>query len=201
MFFAHSKEGEDRDDWQPLREHLQNTAEMAREFGRSANVSEMAYIAGLVHDLGKYSPEFQQRLEGKRIHVDHSTAGAKELRHLLKGTAQESLATLLTYVIAGHHSGLLDYGDEIDLVGDGTVCARLKTDICNYSAYHSELDLSKLPLPQRLHIRPPKGKLGFSLSFLTRMVYSALVDADFQETETYMQGHKAAWRVCTPFHI
>lgn len=189
-FFAHRKEDEDQVDWQPLSEHLKNTAEMAREFGRAANVSDIAYIAGLAHDLGKYSQEFQQRLEGKRIHIDHSTAGAKELQHLLKGTPQEAFTTLLAYSIIGHHSGLLDYGDETDLAGDGTVVARLKTDVCNYSAYNSELDLSNLPFPQRLHIRPMKGKLGFSLSFLTRIVYSALVDADFQETQEYMQGKK-----------
>ena len=189
-FFAHRREGEDREDWQPLIEHLKNTAEMAREFGRTANVADLAYIAGLAHDLGKYSNEFQQRLEGKRMRVDHSTAGAKELQVLLKGMPQEVFATLLAYPITGHHTGLLDYGDSTDLMGDGTLMARLKTDVCEFGAYKTELNLTSLPFPQRLHIRPPKNHLGFSLSFLTRVVYSALVDADFQETETYMQGKK-----------
>lgn len=185
-FFAHRREGEDREDWQPLIEHLQNTAEMARNFGVDANVEDLAYIAGLIHDLGKYSAEFQKRLEGGP-RVDHSTAGAKELKTLLKGSPQEVFAKLLTYPIMGHHTGLPDYGNETDLEG-GTVCARLKNNLPLYHEYKSELNLSSLPLPQRLHIRPPKGKLGFSLSFLTRMVYSSLVDADFQETETYMKG-------------
>jgi CRISPR-associated endonuclease/helicase Cas3 len=189
-FFAHKKEGKDREDWQPLIEHLKNTAEMAREFGRAANVADLAYIAGLAHDLGKYSDEFQQRLEGKRIRVDHSTAGAKVLQALLVDTPQEVFATMLAYPITGHHTGLLDYGDSTDLTGDGTLIARLKTDVCEFSAYKTELELANLPFPQQLHIRPLKNHLGFSLSFLTRMVYSALVDADFQETETYMQGKK-----------
>jgi CRISPR-associated endonuclease/helicase Cas3 len=187
-FFAHRREGEDREDWQPLIEHLQKTAEMARTFGEFANVGDLAYIAGLTHDLGKYSLEFQKRLEGGR-RVDHSTAGAKELQALLKGTPQEIFATLLAYLITGHHTGLLDYGNESDLEGS-TLCVRLKNNIPDYRAYKNELDLSNLSFPQRLHIRPAKGSLGFSLSFLARMVYSALVDADFQETETYMQGAK-----------
>jgi CRISPR-associated endonuclease/helicase Cas3 len=197
-FFAHRREGEDREDWQPLIEHLQKTAEMARDFGADANVGELAYIAGLIHDLGKYSEEFQRRLEGGP-RVDHSTAGAKELKALLKGTPQEVFAQLLLYPITGHHTGLLDHGNETDLEGS-TVCARLKKDIPDYSAYKSELEVSALPFPQRLPVRPlrlpivpgkpPKDYLGFSLSFLTRMVYSALVDADFQETQTYMQGEK-----------
>ncbi|MFQ3633328.1 CRISPR-associated helicase Cas3' [Roseiflexus sp.] len=188
-FFAHRREEEDREDWQPLIEHLRNTAEMAQEFGRHANIAELAYIAGLIHDLGKYSAEFQQRLEGGK-RVDHSTAGAKELGSLLNGTRLEGLARLLAYPIMGHHAGLPDYGDETDLEG-GTVCARLKKEIPDYSSYRRELDLSALlPSEFRLHIKPHPKNPGFSFSFLVRMVFSALVDADFQETETYMQGKR-----------
>ena len=187
-FFAHHRDREAREDWQPLIEHLRKTAEMARDFGADANVADLAYIAGMIHDLGKYSAEFQKRLEGGPP-VDHSTAGAKELKTLLKGTPQEVFSQLLTYPIMGHHAGLPDYGNETDLEG-GTVCARLKNNIPPYHEYKNEIDLSALPFPKRLHIRPLKGNLGFSLSFLTRMVYSALVDADYQETETYMKGAK-----------
>lgn len=191
-FFAHRRGGEDREDWQPLIEHLRKTAEMARDFGADAHVAELAYIAGLIHDLGKYSAEFQKRLEGTGPRVDHSTAGAKELKKLLEGSPQQVFAQLLAYPIMGHHAGLPDYGSEIDLEGS-TVCGRMKNNIPDYSAYKSELDLSALPLPKYWHVRPPEKKaekLGFSLSFLTRMIYSALVDADFQETETYMKGVK-----------
>ncbi|MEW6504884.1 MAG: CRISPR-associated helicase Cas3' [Chloroflexota bacterium] len=198
-FFAHRREGEDKEYWQPLIDHLRNTAEMARQFGADAHVGELAYIAGLIHDLGKYSVEFQKRLDGRGPRVDHSTAGAKELREWLKGSPQEAMATLLAYPIMGHHAGLPDYGSETDLEG-GTVCARLKNSLPNYSEYKSELDLSELSFPQRFHIKPlrlpilpqkpPKNYFGFSLSFLVRMIYSALVDADFQETETYMKGPK-----------
>ncbi len=76
--------------------------------------------------------------------------------------------------------------------GDGTLVARLKTNIFDYSAYKLELNLTNLKFPKQLHIRlrPNSNKLGFSLAFLTRMIYSALVDADFQETERFMEGNK-----------
>lgn len=189
-FFAHSKPDLSKTEWQALREHLYNTANIAGEFGKTAGVAELAYIAGLVHDLGKYSSEFQLRLEGKGPRTDHSTAGAKTLFQLFQGTPHEPLTTLLAYCITGHHSGLLDFGSEADLAGAGTVVARLKTKLCDYSAYRQEINLANLPFPHQLHIRPLTGKWGFSLSFMTRMVYSALVDADFQETQTYMQGQK-----------
>jgi CRISPR-associated endonuclease/helicase Cas3 len=192
-FYAHTKDGADESEWQPLIEHLTRVAEYAAEFGRDAGVAELAKAAGMIHDLGKYSKEFQARLRGAKVKVDHATAGAKEVIQVFKGTPHEPLATLLAYCISGHHTGLLDYGNPSDLPGDGTLTARLKTDVCDYSAYKSEVDISALAFPKYFPIRPPEGKkekMGFSLSFLTRMIYSALVDADFQETEEFMQGKK-----------
>ncbi len=191
VFYAHSKAGEAKDSWQKLIDHLINTSNLAEEFGRDAGVAELAKTAALVHDLGKYSKEFQQRLDGNRIRVDHSTAGAKELSRLFEGTPQEPLATLLAYCIIGHHTGIPDYGDLTDLPGDGSLMARMKTGVCDFNAYKTELDLASLKLPARLNIRPIKNNWGFSIGFLTRMIFSALVDADFQETQTYMQGKKS----------
>jgi len=201
-YYAHSKPEKDKSEWQLLIDHLNWTADFAAKFGGDAGVADLARIAGLVHDLGKYSAEFQKRLEGGP-RVDHSTAGAKELKELLKDkppVVRELLPKLLAYPIMGHHAGLPDYGNETDLEGS-TVCARLKNTIPNYSAYKSELDLSALSFPQHLSIyplrlrqvpdKPLKDYAGFSCSFLTRMVYSALVDADYQETETYMKGAKS----------
>jgi len=190
QYYAHTKDGTNEYEWQPLVEHLTRVAEYAAGFGSDAGVTELSRIAGMFHDLGKYSKEFQSRLRGAKVKVDHATAGAKELLQVFKGTPQEPLATLLAYCVSGHHTGLLDYGNPSDLPGDSTLMARLKTNVCDYSAYKSEVDVSVLELPQRLHLRPLKGQLGFSFAFMTRMVYSALVDADFLETEEFMQGKK-----------
>lgn len=187
-FFAHRRDDKDKSEWQSLTEHLKKTAELAREFGKDANVADLAYIAGLFHDLGKFSQEFQNRLKGGS-RVDHSTAGARELHLLLQGTSQEPWARLLAYPILGHHAGLPDYGHETDLE-NSTVCARLKHTykIPDYSAYKTEWQLPTFQFPQHLPIKPHKDVFGFQLSFLTRMIYSALVDADFQETETFIRG-------------
>lgn len=207
VFYAHSKEGQEKEHWQELSDHLKNTCDLASVFGADADVADYARIAASVHDLGKYSIEFQERLEGKKTRVDHSTAGAKEIWQLYKGSPQEPLAILLAYCIIGHHTGLPNYGDSTDLPGDGTLLARMKTEVCDYSFYKNELELKSLKLPDRINIRPIKGNVGFSLAFLTRMIYSALVDADFQETETFMQGKKSRGTyediqsLCTKFNI
>lgn len=193
-YFGHSREGVGKSEWQCLKDHLVNTANLAADFGRDAGVAELAYVAGLMHDIGKYSEAFQSRLEGSKRRVDHSTAGAREIVALFKDQSQKIFAEILAYCIAGHHTGLPDYGGKADMEGDGTLLARLdKSQLEDYSAYKTEIDPADLHLPERLSIRPIKNYKGkntpeFSLSFLTRMVYSALVDADFQETETYMRG-------------
>jgi len=187
-YYAHSKDGIDESQWQPLIDHLQNTAHLASQFGQDSGVSQLAYLAALFHDIGKYSQEFQSRLRGKKVRVDHSTAGAKELIEKYRGRKEEPLATLLAYCIAGHHAGMPDYGSPVDVTGEGTLIARLKSQIPNYQAYQNEIDLSQLRFPQTLSLKPLDGNPGFTFSFLTRMIFSALVDADFQETETYMRG-------------
>jgi CRISPR-associated endonuclease/helicase Cas3 len=193
VYYAHSRKGEDKSNWQLLEKHLKATANLAEAFGTDSGVSELARMAALLHDIGKYSKEFQARLDGSPRKVDHATAGAKEVRTLFnKDQNQKYLADMLAYCIAGHHTGLPDYGDPTDVDNDGTLLARVeKKPLKDYSAYQSEITPTDLNLPTRLKIKPDKKRPGFSFAFLTRMVFSALVDADFQETETYMnKGEK-----------
>lgn len=185
VYYAHSREGVPKVEWQLLLDHLTNASDIAAELGRDAGVSELARTAALVHDLGKYSEAFQRRLEGARARVDHSTAGAQALLGLFP---HHPVAKLLSYCILGHHTGLPDYGDATDLEDQGTFVSRLKEKLPDYSAFRNEIDLTQIALPNRLTLRPLPESPTYSLSFLTRMVYSSLVDADFLETETYMNG-------------
>jgi len=111
-YYAHSLEGRPPSEWQRLVEHLKNVAEVARGFAADFNAGDWGYLAGLWHDIGKYSDEFQKKLniqEGSDAHietkpgrVDHSTAGAQ---HASKSFGDKG--KLLAYAIAGHHAGLL----------------------------------------------------------------------------------------------
>ena len=189
QYFAHSKKDKDKSEWQPLIDHLTRTADLADGFGKDANISELARTAALLHDLGKYSQAFQKRLEGSPHKVDHATAGARTAIELFnKNNLEKWLATMLAYCIAGHHTGLPDFGSAIDMGGDGTLSARLdpgKTKLEDFGAYKTEIDTTILAVKSRA-VKTTEKHQGFSLAFMTRMLYSALVDADFQETETYM---------------
>jgi len=62
-FYAHSIPGEEKQYWQKLDEHLKNTARIAFELGKDSKLSNLASMAGLLHDIGNYSTAFQKRLQ------------------------------------------------------------------------------------------------------------------------------------------
>ncbi len=187
VYYGHSRKDKGKSGWQLLKDHLFNTADLAEKFGADAGISELARTAALLHDIGKYSKEFQARLDGSKHKVDHATAGAKEIRNLFnKDQNQKSLADMLAYCISGHHTGLPDYGDSTDVDGTGTLLARVeKKPLKDFSAYKTEIDTSSLNLKLRT-VKTSKENQGFAIAFLTRMIFSTLVDADFQETQNYM---------------
>lgn len=187
MYYAHSKPDLPESEWQPLKEHLLKTADLAEKLGGDAGIAALARSAALLHDVGKYSLAFQARLRGAQQHVDHSTAGAREAIRLFTHPPYNDYAKLLSYCIAGHHGGLPDYGDASDLPDFPTLMARCeKKQLEDYSAYRSEIELATLAFEPR-QITPILGYPYFSISFLTRMIFSVLVDADWLETETYME--------------
>lgn len=187
MHFAHTNDSGDRGDWQELRLHLHSVAKLAAMRAGYFGCERLGYVAGLFHDLGKYSAAFQRRLAGSDESVDHSTAGADMVLRLTNGKDRE-LAGLLAYAIAGHHAGLPD------MKNDQRSCLRerlagFKGEID--PAWKSELtdDVSGL-MPAISLDKGDRVKLAFQLSFLCRMVFSCLVDADYRDTEDYYLGLK-----------
>lgn len=184
-YYAHSTAESNKSDWQPLKTHLINVAEIASEFGKDFNAGSIAYTSGLLHDLGKYSMDFQRRLDGDPRRVDHSTAGAIEAWK----TYQKAFGLIFAYVVTGHHGGLLNYGS----IADG-LQKRLHSDrLPDYSAYHTEIAIpdSKSHI---LSLRLLPEKKGFSVSFFTRMLFSCLVDADSLDTEKFVDPVRSSVR-------
>ncbi len=198
-FYAHSRPDVPESEWQLLKDHLTATAQLAADLARPFGLEALAYTAGLLHDIGKYSAEFQARLRGAPRKVDHATAGAREVVKLAPNSQQRVLAELVSFCIAGHHTGLPDYGSMGDMEGEGTLLARReKKRLPDYSAYKTELDMTTLrwqiPTIKPAAFREKEGTShpyqGFAFAFLTRMLFSALTDADWLETERYMEGAK-----------
>jgi CRISPR-associated endonuclease/helicase Cas3 len=186
-FFAHSLPGHPQEDWHRLEDHLRSTADLARRFAEPFAAGGWAFLAGLWHDLGKYSEDFQHRLEGDPRAVDHSTFGAQWADKQIHQAGR-----LLAYVIAGHHSGLPD-GSAV-----GRSCLRdrlVKSVAALKSVPQRMLDgSSDLAAPGWLQ----QGSYRFQLAFFTRMLFSCLVDADFLDTEAFFRPQDVSGRGVFP---
>jgi CRISPR-associated endonuclease/helicase Cas3 len=165
-YYAHSVSGRPEDEWEPLARHLADVAAGAGHWGRRFGAEALAGLAGLVHDLGKYGPDFQARLRDPARRADHSTAGAIWASRLHK-----TWGPLLAHVVAGHHAELKD-----DLLGPE---GRIKTKGSLLGPVERAARADGLVLTQS--VTGPKqkqGDPGFRIAFLTRMIFSCLIDAD-----------------------
>lgn len=99
---------------------------------------------------------------------------------------RDGLYSFISYCIAGHHSGLPDYGNYRDTGSVSSLAGRMKKKICDYSAYKKEVripNLDTMPVGA-----DENGCNDFALSTFIRMLYSCLVDADFLDTEAFMKN-------------
>lgn len=177
MYIAHNRvDGSE----EPLIEHLEKTAATAGLFANAFGAGKWGYAAGYLHDIGKYSEAFLRRIRYNGRVVDHSTAGAQVCRD----------NRFIAYCIAGHHGGLPDGGSTSDTPDMPTLLGKLKRkDLPDYSAFYREVDLKRLEITAN----PPKNFQTqkdpyFQASFLTRMLFSCLVDADYLNTEAFVKN-------------
>lgn len=112
-------------DIQLLEDHLRGVAQLCSKFTSALGLSNVGKVIGLLHDLGKATPKFNQYISAEdsgfsRGSIDHSTAGAQYLSSLdfksckcynqspfhvkLCGEA----ANMMELCILSHHSGLID---------------------------------------------------------------------------------------------
>ena len=165
---------------QMLQEHLEGTAKLAEQFADAFGYKEWGYCCGKLHDIGKYSEKFQRRIRGEEERVDHATAGAQLCRE--KGGFYNAIG----YCISGHHTGLPDTGESADTADRGTYAGRMKKKVENYQSYKDEIAVPAVG--KTLFNVTNQKDPSFSMSFLIRMLFSCLVDADFLDTESFMKN-------------
>ena len=95
-FIAHKN---DMGQTQTVEEHLMETARLAEQFSGKVGLPQMGYLAGLLHDLGKYSEEFYERIMKNGPICDHSTAGAQHTENLFKDKEFKFSKTLVCLLI------------------------------------------------------------------------------------------------------
>lgn len=193
-WYAHSAEHLPEEQWQTLQSHLENAGRLAAEKASHFNGQGLAQIAGLLHDLGKYTPQFQQRLRGSKVKVDHSTHGALQVLEI--ESLHPFMRWLLAHAIAGHHAGLADRRVLIASQKISALNARLedgkqalpklsgkwRDELKGSLAGVCQEDKRSIPLKTA---EESAEAIAWQLSVLGRMLYSCLVDADYLDTETF----------------
>ena len=190
---------------QSLPEHIEGVAQHCAQFLEQAGLPELAPLGRLLaqlHDAGKAQPAFQRYILGKSDQkAPHSAAGALLATSLLpshpKGCPlkRTRIAQLLAYAISGHHRGLYDYGEletklkDIDtkdrckkVEGD---LSELMSEVQNWVKEHGARTESYLrKLANRVEEEEEQAQA------LIRLLFSCLVDADFLDTEAFMDEER-----------
>ena len=188
--------------WQThlLDDHLREVSRRASACSAVPGAAEWLRLAGFWHDLGKYRPGFQKyirlpagneaHIEGRVAGRDKSHSGAGALHAIERfGPAGRALA----YLIAGHHGGLADWHGNLDeRLAAGNPDTRRELDEARAAA-PAELLALGADLDLR---RVPGGSQDFALWL--RMLFSCLVDADFLDTESFMEPSRAEVRGAYP---
>ena len=187
LLYAHSVNIHGKRQW--LADHLRNVAKLARTQASSFGGGDLAFLAGLWHDVGKADPAWQNYLRASEAGTrrrgtgpDHKCAGV-----LL---AENACLPWLGLLIYAHHGGLGDTSR--DFAPWLNEHRALPGPLGALEALQEEMpELTTKDFPA---IPPHIKKDALATEFFLRMLYSALVDADSLDTEAHALGGTHAQR-------
>jgi len=194
-FYAHSKPKEPPENWQLLEGHLANVSELAAKFAEGFNSADWVYNAAWLHDFGKADSAFQGYLhrsnglddtEYDSGKINHSSAGAAFAEEKLG----KCIGRVLAYLSAGHHAGLPDWHSSD--TGNAALNVRMvegRNNLARIKEYADNISKKLLIIS-----RPPGYVRPKNFHLWMRMLYSCLVDADFLDTEAFMNPQQAKYR-------
>ncbi len=193
---AHAIQDDKTNVWRThsLDEHLAGVAMLAGKFAGSFGNDDWGRSAGLLHDLGKGSDAFQHyirkvtgfdgeaHLETSPGKVNHSSHGAVWSIENLKGSGR-----ILAYLVAGHHAGLPDWFCTPGIGGnlEHRLSEEEKNALPQVLEAWKTIAVSRVTVPYSLPCG--YGLIEESFHLWVRMLFSSLVDADFLDTEEFMQ--------------
>lgn len=181
-------------EWHFLDDHLLAVARLAANFARPFGGQDLAWWAGIWHDIGKAHPDFQEYLWRCHLEPDRKLP---TVDHKMAGTLQSRTLTgeLLYAVINGHHGGLPDKGDLNAKIRGANANDRERIQLALERIASIGLARYQPPNPAQ-PVWPPwldkRDKL--QVDVLQRMVFSCLVDADALDTEAHWNRDAAETR-------
>lgn len=206
-YIAHIREGDL--EHQSVEEHLLGVKALAEIYGEPLGIKHITGLAGMLHDMGKYTDKFKNYIceavenpesPPKRGSVDHSTAGGRLLYKLFhtgkidrfKGV----LAEIVGNAIISHHSYIKDFlnpeleSNYLDRVRDKdieeyeeSVQRFFELTMCEED-FHRYVNEAAIELSEFMG-RNSSITLENKCMFLTKFVFSALIDADRTNTRCF----------------
>lgn len=143
-----------------VKTHSVETSLFAKKFAGKIGLDLIGELLGLLHDLGKYSFEYQcyiksavglfspgdkQYVDAKRLKgkIDHSTAGAQWISEASRDAVKINKLTseIVSLCVLSHHSGLIDV---FDIAGEDKFSARLNKNftLTHYCEAQEKIDHS-----------------------------------------------------------
>lgn len=211
-YTAHIRESDHQE--QTLKDHLLEVKALAESYGEKLDVRHLTGLAGMLHDLGKYTQEFQEYLleavhnpnsPPKRGSVDHSTAGGKLLYELFHKDGKTNpykgiVAEIVGNAVISHHSYLQDFlnpeleSSYLKRVQDKelTEFERTKQFFFEYvmkkEVFMNYVETAANELEKFLSKASSLGKIEEKLMFLTKFIFSAIIDADRTNTRIFEEN-------------
>jgi CRISPR-associated helicase Cas3/CRISPR-associated endonuclease Cas3-HD len=206
-YIAHIRQSDGK--FQSVEEHSCNVKRIAEWIGDKIGVKHIAGLAGLLHDVGKFSVKFTEYIllasqnpdnPPKRGSVDHSTAGGQLLDRFIKSGPRNKdlymLAEIVCNAIISHHAYLHDF---LSPEADSPYLTRIQDkhieDLDYITDCFHQLVMNKEQFGQYVHmagqelanfLSKPSSEDGRTrLMFLNKYVFSALIDADRTDTRLF----------------
>lgn len=219
IFPAHIRQADNVEYIQTVSEHCRGVAEGAALLLKDIGLEKTAYLAGLVHDLGKNTVAFKQYIEkaaaGEKVQrgsVNHTFAGVRFLleKHNSECPSgiRDIVLEILAYAVGAHH-GLFDCVDDNSNNG---FTKRVQKDDIDYdkalteffNSCSNEQEINDLLEQAKNELLPVfntieslaennandiyNTQLTFYTGFLTRLILSAIIEADRSDTARFMNG-------------
>lgn len=201
MFIAHIRASDGG--VQPLSSHCRNVAALCSKGAEIVGLAKMAELIGLMHDMGKATDKFADYLRAalagnapKSPH-HHAPTGAiyAYRRWFMRENApacERAAAQIAMLCILGHHAGLTDC---LDVKGQSTLLKNMKDEavpvhadeaiawFLQNIADEAELDALYESACRELNalfpdLDRPSADTAVALGLISRLMLSALVDAD-----------------------
>lgn len=214
IYIAHIREKDK--EIQSVEKHLLDVKTLAENFGEKIGVKHIAGLAGMLHDMGKFTKGFKEyikkavftpELAPARGTVDHSTAGGKllfDLYHTKIKSVEDipaaRLAEIVGNAIISHHSYLNDF-----LNGnlESPFLNRVQKKVINEYQLSKEMFFQKVMSEHNFskYVEKAIEELTTFLEkdktksteqkcmFLTKYIFSALIDADRTNTRLFEEGN------------